>query len=92
MTIQPSFPHSPPTDPGANGRVTRTKNLFEVAVLLMCGVRLDKAERNGDKVTFTFSDWRAAAILDAHRNNEMKVKSRDFVNAINAARDIAFGI
>ena len=69
-----------------------TKNLFEVAVLTVNGIRLAKAERTGSKVTFTFCDSRAEEILLAHRNGDLQVSSREFVNAINAARDIAFGV
>lgn len=69
----------------------QTRNLFEVAVLLCAGHRLEKAERVDNKVVCSFSDPTARQTLTQHRNGELSAKTRDLVNAINTAREIAFG-
>lgn len=86
MSITPSTFYPPHKD------TLTTRNLFEVAALSVKGVRLHKAERVGSKVVFSFNDPRASKILDEHRNGELEVMSREFVAAINSARDIAFAL
>ena len=85
----PSPSINPTPSTSENG--VRTRNLTEVAVLLVTGHRLNEAVRVRGKVVFSFRDSHAASTLNRHRNGELEVNSRDFVNAINAARDIAFG-
>jgi len=69
----------------------QTKNLSEVAVLMLAKCHLASAVRENGRVLFTFTGSDAPRVLASHRNGEMTVVSRDLINAINAARDIAFG-
>ena len=55
--------HRPSARQPDAGCVTTTKNLFEVAVLTVSGVKLDDATRQGDKGVFTFRDPRAREVL-----------------------------
>ena len=87
MSLKPSFNLD-----DNNSGVTATRNLFEVAVLTSHGLKLADVRREGQKAVFTFRDPKAAKILAAHRNGELEVNSRMFVNEINAARDIAFAL
>jgi len=75
-----------------NPGVTITRNLFEVGVLTSRGLKLVDARREGPKVVFVFKDPRAAVILAKHRNGELMVNSREFVAAINNARDVCFAL
>ncbi len=75
-----------------NSGIAETRNLFEVAALTVSGLKLADVRREGQKAVFRFQDPRAAEILASHRRGELVVNSREFVNRINGARDLAFAV